>query len=195
MNGFYKSKGIVIELTALLDVILIMLFWVMMNTRNDMTSAVADAENKVIAAEQKLDEVQKELDSIREETDAEISHIWEIAESINKDAAANQQALIGFENGRLVTLNIRYDSDGRLYIYNNSQQLIKTDISSEEDVFNAIVSSFEQAKLEKEDVVLCALVYDSKTSLYKDVNNVKKAIDKVRTVYTNFYCAYINTSN
>ena len=45
--------------------------------------------------------------------DEEIERIWGIAESIDKNAAANHQALMGFENGRLMTLNIKYNSDGK----------------------------------------------------------------------------------
>ena len=41
MNRFSKSKGIVIELTALLDVIMIMLFWVMMNPPRDKMEKAA----------------------------------------------------------------------------------------------------------------------------------------------------------
>ena len=48
MNGYRKSKGIVIELTALLDVILIMLFWVMMNVQESQPSAVDQAEKRAM---------------------------------------------------------------------------------------------------------------------------------------------------
>ena len=190
----HKNKGIIIELTALLDVILIMLFWIMMNTRSGMNDAVTEAENKAESAQQQLQVVQQQLDSLREETDEEIERIWGIAESIDKNATANQQALMGFENGRLITLNIKYDSDGTLYIYNGSTQFVKSMITSEEDVCKTITEALKRAEFNTEDVILCALVYDSKASLYKDVNNVKKAIDKVQKEYRYFYCAYINTS-
>jgi len=62
MNRFSKSKGIVIELTALLDVIMIMLFWVMMNVQDSSKSASTAAEKKAAAAEQRLEETQEELD-------------------------------------------------------------------------------------------------------------------------------------
>ncbi len=41
MNGFRKNKGIVLELTSLLDVIMIMLFWVMTDV-----SASADSQKR-----------------------------------------------------------------------------------------------------------------------------------------------------
>lgn len=66
MNGYRKSKGIVIELTALLDVILIMLFWVMMNVQEDSESAMADAEKQTAAAQQQLEDTQNELDRLIE---------------------------------------------------------------------------------------------------------------------------------
>ena len=41
-----KNKGIIIELTALLDVILIMLFWVMLNMDRETEKIKTDAAEK-----------------------------------------------------------------------------------------------------------------------------------------------------
>lgn len=194
MGGFHKSKGIVIELTALLDVIMIMLFWVMMNVKDSNEQVRADAENKVAMVQQQLDESRQEVDTIRAQADAEVESAWEMAENINKNAAANQQALLGYEQGMLVTLNIRYDSDGMLYISNYDEQLGKAAISSEDEVYDLIVAALQKAELKEDDVVLCALVYDSENSLYKHVKKVKAAVERVRNVYHSFYCTYIDTS-
>ncbi len=194
MKSYHTSKGIMIELTALLDVILIMLFWVMMGISEDSKAAVENAENKTAAVQQELDDVQNRLDSIRQETDKEISKIWQMAENIDKNAAANQEALYGYEQGMLVTLNIDYAADGMLYIYNFEQKLGSASLSSEDEISQELVSALEKAGLTPDDVVLCALVYNSNDSLYKDVKSVKAAVDSVRTVYNSFYCTYIDTS-
>ena len=187
MGGFHKNKGIVIELTALLDVIMIMLFWVMMNVSDSSEQAKAEADSRVRA-------VQTELDSVRAEADAEIQKIWKKAEELDKQAAANQQALLGYEQGMLVTLSIKYEKDGMLYISNYDEQLGKASISSEDEIYELILDSLRSAKLKEDDVILCALVYDSENSLYKHVKKVKAAVDRVRNTYGSLYCTYIDTS-
>ena len=194
MNGFHKSKGIVIELTALLDVIMIMLFWVMMSVKDSSEQAKAEADNRVSVVERQLADTQDELDSVRAETDAEIARVWEIAENADKKAADTQKALHGYEQGMLVTLNIKYDTDGMLYVSNYAEQLGKASISSEDDMYELIISALQKAGLKEDDIILCALVYDSKNSLYKHVKNVKAAVERVRSVYKSFYCTYIDTS-
>ena len=47
MNGFRKNKGIVLELTSLLDVIMIMLFWVMTDVSASADSQKEDAKAQV----------------------------------------------------------------------------------------------------------------------------------------------------
>lgn len=190
MNGYRKNKGIVIELTALLDVILIMLFWVMMNVQDENRIASEDAAKKVAAAEHQLEIVREELDVKTNQLERYVSML----ENVDKNAADNQQALTDYENGMLVTLDIRYDKSGKLVICNSSSKLGETRISSENEICACITQALESAGLERNDVVLCALIYDGSSSLYKDVKMVDTAVDMVRDKYVNFYCAYINTS-
>ena len=190
MNGYRKNKGIVIELTALLDVIMIMLFWIMMSVQDTSKSASDAAEKKALEAEQKLNTVQEELD-IRS---AQLERFQNILQNIDKNAADNQQALLGYESGMLVNLDIRYDENGRLIIYNSNKKLGETDISSETEISACIINSLGKAGLDKNDVILCTLIYNGTSTLYKDFKIVSSAVDSVRSVYTNFYCAHINTS-
>lgn len=54
MNGFRKNKGIVLELTSLLDVIMIMLFWVMTDVSASADSQKEDAKAQVQAVTNSL---------------------------------------------------------------------------------------------------------------------------------------------
>ncbi len=190
MNGYRKNKGIVIELTALLDVILIMLFWVMMNVRNGDKEAVEKAAKDAAAAEQQLEIVREELDTKTNQ----LERLTSMLENIDKNAADNQQALTDYENGKLITLDICYDSSGKLIVCNSGGKLGETEISSETEICGCITQALENADLEKNDIILCALIYDGSTSLYRDVKAVNAAVDLVREEYMNFYCAYINTA-
>ena len=70
MNGFRKNKGIVLELTSLLDVIMIMLFWVMTDVSASADSQKEDAKAQVQAVTQQLEEQKQksadELEKLRE---------------------------------------------------------------------------------------------------------------------------------
>lgn len=197
MNGYGKSKGIVIELTALLDVIMIMLFWVMMNVQDGSETAQAEAEQRAVIAEQQLDDAQSELNSLQaqlEENDKTLARVISKAESLDSEAAANMEALLGYEQGMLITLNIRYEDDGQLYIFNVNDKLGQAPISNSDEIAKAITSALDKAGLKKDDVILCAMIYDGSSSLYRDVRTVNTAVDSVRSVYSSFYCAYINTA-
>ena len=70
MNGFRKNKGIVLELTSLLDVIMIMLFWVMTDVSASADSQKEDAKAQVQAVTQQLEKQKQksadELEKLRE---------------------------------------------------------------------------------------------------------------------------------
>lgn len=199
MNGFKKSKGIVIELTALLDVILIMLFWVMMNTQSSGEDIKEQAESRIAAAESKLETARKsweqEKEQILADASSQIDEAWKKVESIDSQAAENQQALDGYAEGLLVTLNLRYDGNsGTLYISDNGSEQGTIAVTDENTMAEEIISQFENMGLEHGSVVLCAMVYDGDTALYRDVRAVTSAVDIVGETYENFYCTFINTT-
>ena len=63
------KKSIIVELTALLDVIFIMLFWVMMNFKQDTENIRQESQQKISQAEIQAEEVREEL--IQAQQDAE----------------------------------------------------------------------------------------------------------------------------
>ena len=95
MNGFRKNKGIVLELTSLLDVIMIMLFWVMTDVSASADSQKEDAKAQVQAVTQQLEEQKQksadELEKLRKDMQKQIDEAYKKAESINSNAAKNQQ--------------------------------------------------------------------------------------------------------
>lgn len=205
-----KNKGIVIELTALLDVILIMLFWLMMNIQDSNENIRAEADNRIADAEKQvkdaeesvsvaertaenavaeMEKMQAELDTVREETEKEIAEAWKKSASINDNATKNQYALENYEKGRLITINL---SDSGISISENNSAVGQTSVISERTITESLVSSLESLNLGQNDVILCAMVYDGSEALYKDVKAVRNAVDEVKNSYTNLYCTYIN---
>lgn len=208
-----KNKGIVIELTALLDVILIMMFWLMMNLQNSNDSIRADAEERIAQAEQQvqtaeknvseaekrageavagMERMQSELEEVRENADREIAEAWKKAASINDNATANQYALDRYEQGFLITINLRYSGNAGISISDNSG-ILKRAVVTPEDISEKLISSFEDSGLSQNDVIMCAMTYDGSEALYRDVRTIRTAVYDVREVYPNLYCTCINT--
>lgn len=204
------KKGIVIELTALLDVILIMMFWLMMSLQNENDTIRTDYEEQIAQAEQDLNtanqnlkdtekrandaiaNMQSELQKIREDADKEIVEAWKKAASINDNATANQLALDKYEQGILITINLKYDTDTKLIISDKNNILEQSNINVN-DISEKLISSFEKSESEQDSVILCAFVYDGSEALYKDVKTVRTAISNVKEIYSDMYCTYINT--
>ena len=187
-----KNRGIAIELTALLDVILIMLFWVMLNMEHESDRVKADAAETIAESQAEFDrrseELQTELDAVKEQYNRFLD------ENAENAAVANQKALDEFAEGRMITLNLSYDAVGKLFILDESGELAHTLIGSEDNIAECITNVLEETGLEKDDVILCAFIYDGSRALYRDVKTVTNAAETVGKSYNKFYCTYINIS-
>ena len=129
MNGFRKNKGIVLELTSLLDVIMIMLFWVMTDVSASADSQKEDAKAQVQAVTQQLEEQKQksadELENLRKNMQKQIDEAYKKAENINSNAAKNQQALDGYTQGMLISLDMRNENGtDKLYISRNDEDIM-----------------------------------------------------------------------
>ena len=186
MNGFRKNKGIVLELTSLLDVIMIMLFWVMTDVSASADSQKEDAKAQVQAVTQQLEEQKQksadELENLRKNMQKQIDEAYKKAENINSNAAKNQQALDGYTQGMLISLDMRNENGtDKLYISRN-------------DISGRLISLFEGLGAADGEVMLAAVVYDGDAVLYRNMRIVENAVQAVSDKYENVYFTYINTS-
>jgi hypothetical protein len=193
-----KNKGIVIELTALLDVIFIMLFWMMINVQEGSTKVREDADSRIAQAEAEVvqvrEETEEKLEDMRKQADSEIKKAQDRADNLNRDAAANQRALENFGKGLMLTINLKYSPGGELIVTNGDTELARTAVTSESDVYSAISEALTKAGIAAEDVVLCAFVYDGSRALFRDVSDITDAVGRLGKSYKNFYCTFINTA-
>ncbi|MDE5583998.1 MAG: hypothetical protein K2J08_09870 [Ruminococcus sp.] len=211
-----KNKGIIIELTALLDVILIMLFWLMMTNQQNTDSLRRETENRVATAEKQVAEAEEsaqnseklaenavaeaeklraEIEEIRLETEKDIAEAWKKSASINDTATANQLALENFEKGRLITISLEYGKTAGVNISDNNEILGNADEIAEDNIAEILEISLKKAGLSPDDTVLCAMIYDGSHALYRDVKAMRSAVGEVKKSYPNLYCTYINTKD
>lgn len=191
MSGFHKNKGIVIELTALLDVIMIMLFWVMMNnsqTAEEARQQAGQANAQRQAAESRLHEVE-------EDAAKQIEQAKENARNINERAAANQEALDDYQKGLGLTVKISFeDGEDRLYFIRGEEEIESCSVNDPivAQKFSQVLKDLEYGE---EDVILCLVIFDSTAILDKDYEKTVQAMEQVRDEYKYLYCTYINTKN
>ncbi|MBQ8121675.1 MAG: hypothetical protein IJ172_12985 [Ruminococcus sp.] len=185
-GGFRKSKGIIIELTSLLDVILIMLFWVMLN----MSNTAADAEKK---AQQQVDAANAKVEQAKDEAQKQIDTINEQNKEMRLQAENMQNALDGFSSGKMVTLEMKYE-DGRdvIYVSQDSQQPKPVIVNSE--LPEKLKDALNSYGLDKDSIILAAFMYDGNNVLYRDVNTVQDTLSTIKGNYKNIYYTQVNTT-
>ena len=186
MNGFRKNKGIVLELTSLLDVIMIMLFWVMTDVSASADSQKEDAKAQVQAVTQQLEEQKQksadELEKLREDMQKQIDEAYKKAESINSNAAKNQQALDSYTQGMLISLDMRNENGtDKLYISRNDEDIMT--VTPDEDISGRLISLFEGLGAADGEVMLAAVVYDGDAVLYRNMRIVENAVQAVSDKY------------
>jgi len=196
-----KNKGIAIELTALLDVIFIMLFWCMTNMQEQTEDIRQSSEEQISQAYSQAENYRQELQQAKQQYEYDVQRLekelesaLKKAENPEKTARENQEALDRYSQGIVVTLVMNYDAVGKLFISDNNSELGKTLINSPEEVASTIENALEKNSFDKDEVILCALVYDGSRALYKDVQTVTEAVGIVSESYSRIYCTYINTS-
>ena len=123
----------------------------------------------------------------------QIDEAYKKAESINSNAAKNQQALDGYTQGMLISLDMRNENGtDKLYISRNDEDIMT--VTPDEDISGRLISLFEGLGAADGEVMLAAVVYDGDSVLYRNMRIVENAVQAVSDKYENVYFTYINTS-
>ena len=196
-GGFRKNKGIIIELTSLLDIIMIMLFWVMLNVSNSAADAEKKAQEKIDAANSKVAsaqaDAQKQIDEAKQENQKQIDQINEQNREMKQNAENMQNALDGFSEGKMVTLEMKYEG-GHDVIYVSQNGGSSKSVTVDDKLKDNLASALNSYGLDKDSIILAAFMYDGNTVLYRDVNNVQDVLSKIKGNYKNIYFTHINTT-
>ena len=186
-----KNKGLIIELTSLLDVILIMLFWVMMVSSDKADKAEQNAEARVqqanVQAQEKIEEAKENADRyINERLTEQKEELEKLDEYI--------RTIEGFENGEMLSISITYvDKSEMLSFARSGEQISAVVLTDYLDIESEIRKVLDMLP-NKNGIILAAFIYDGNTALYRDVKAVRNALEALRKDYGGIYFAYINTS-
>ena len=183
-----KSKGIIIELTSLLDVIFIILFGVMMQLQKEQEQIKIDTESQLAEANQQVEDIRKEADE-------KIAEAWQTAEELNSKAFSTQKALDSFAQGNLITIYLEYMPNGIITVTEQRNTLAEISLElSENSISERILNAIQESSIAEQEIILCALVYDGNTALYKDVLKLNAVLKNISDERPDFYCASMNTA-
>ena len=170
------NKGLVIEFTSLLDVILIMLFWVMMTSSDKVQQAEEHAEKQI--------------------AEAAIANAQALEEADTKIAELDRylQTVEGFENGEMLTVSVTYTDGTDVLSFSRSDELISSVVMDKHTDAKAQLTLVLGNVSTEDNIILCAFIYDGSTVLYRDVKAVKTAFEEIRDDFDNVYFTLVNTS-
>lgn len=203
-----KKKDVILDFTSLLDIILIVLFFFVLYSAFDLQDSKGRAEETRVAYEEKLDaleEEKKQLDDERIRLQAQEEKLnaeWDLARALDENAVQNQQALIAFNDGSMLSFLLEKEDT------NDDWELraIRRGSDSEEDyvvgvihpgdtLSDSILSIFEKAGYKESDVLIVTFAYNGNSiGTHRLYNEIMNAFQEVQALRGNVYLNTVNTS-
>ncbi len=189
-----KIREIILDFTSLLDIIMIILFFFILFSNLETQTAIDTAEQKQKEYSELAEETKKEQSEWREQADKE----WSRIQTIDKNAVENQKALLEFDNGEVISMNlpdIESGDDFTLSVTANNKRVAKIKWTDEENFRKELTEIFKNCGLDSNKVIISALTYDGYSlGTGKAVPRIEDAVKEIQDEYDNLYFTTINTS-
>lgn len=189
-----RKKDVILDFTPLLDIILIILFFFILYSVFNVKESEERAEQARMAYEDKLDALDAE--------EARLGAEWERLRTLDENAARNQQALIAFDNGSMLSFNLQKEDDNDAWRLSATRKR-SADGDEErvgvilpgEDLTKGILRIFAEAGYAEDEVLIVTFTYNGNViGTHRLYREIMKAFRDVRTVRKNVYLTAINTS-
>ena len=190
-----KFKEILLDFTSLLDVIMIILFWFILNYHNQTVAIQEQANQKINEAESivaEVDEKKAELAEKEQELLDQQSEIESMLAEI-KDAderkGANIAGLNEFQKGINLTVRLERENNGKfvMLIYKGNdldsemadEEIALSDFNTER--FSMIIRNYDY---KEDDAVLLELVYNNEEiGSNKAVGTIDEVLEEIKEEY------------
>ena len=203
-----KYKDVVLDFTSLLDVILIILFFFILYTAFNVEKAELRAdearseyEELSAALEDERAQIGQERLRIREEED-ELQAEWDRILALDENAGRNQQALIAFNNGAMLSFNLRKEDDSEAWRLSATRKDTPTseeervgEVLPGEELSASILRIIDAAGFAEDDVLIVTFTYNGNViGTHRLYVEIMKAFQEIQSVRKNVYLNAINTS-
>ncbi len=189
-----KLREIILDFTSLLDVIMIILFFFILFSTLEVENVTQSAEEARISYETQMEMQAEEQAVWRQQAEEE----WERILQIDRNAAKNQQALVAYDQGRMLAFNLQ-DVESRnvwtLNILCGEDKLGSVTAEDSEELVEKMAELLTKAGLQTEDVIISTLTYDGNSfGTAGAVPVIEDAIGEMQEMYSNLYFTTINVS-
>lgn len=203
-----RKKDVVLDFTSLLDITLIILFFFILYSAFDVKESQARIEKTRVEYEEKLDVLEEEKTHLNDEwnklhdEEERLNKEWERVRTLDEHAVQNQQALIGFNNGSMLTFILEKEEtndDWEIRVMrgesNSEEEPIVGSIRPGENLYNSILSLFENAGFEENDVLIVTFAYNgNQIGTHRLYLEIMEAFREVQASRNNVYLNAVNTS-
>lgn len=173
-----KLREIILDFTSLLDVIMIILFWFIINYRAQAQEQIAQAEQSAAEAIASASRQMDEAEALRQQADAELQAMAEA----NEKQAENLQAMVEFGKGENVRIFLcMAENDWWLDVYKGETQLGTVDNDNDKQIGLKLNNVLRDAGYAADDTILCVFTYDSAEpgtraayqTVIRELNNIR----------------------
>ncbi|MBQ7176179.1 MAG: hypothetical protein IJS08_02095 [Victivallales bacterium] len=171
-----KRRQIFIELTSLLDVILIMLFVILIQAKGQTANALAASEEnheQMVAMEQENMNLKQDKNAL--EHDLEIAR--EECESWKRQILTQNTVM---DNSVLVTICVNADKTILFESEGEAAQQISYDVANENYARNTLIARMQEKLRTDAKVVFLVFQYDSHTIYQKEYEMLKKIVEDLQ---------------
>jgi hypothetical protein len=196
-----KNRDVILDFTSLLDIILIILFFFILYTAFNVEKAELRAETARSEYEDMSAALEAEKARLGEEQ-TRLQAEWDRVLALDENAARNQQALIAFNNGAMLSFNLQKEDGSDAWRLSATR---KESAAAEEvrvgailpgdDLCRSILGIIDAAGFAEDDVVIVTFTYNGNViGTHRLYVEIMKAFRDVQAVRKNVYLTAINTS-
>lgn len=184
-----KIKEIILDFTSLLDVIMIILFWYILNYQKQAEMQIAEAQQSAAEAIMEAEQRESEADALLQQASEELSNLT----NINERQASILTAIKDFREGNALSLDLVMNEDGSswmLYVRKGDTPLGSPIPNEKEKQLGIELNSrLSDAGYAKDATVLCIFTYDSSEPGTKAAYDaVTRELKYVQLGNSQFFC-------
>ncbi len=203
-----KNRDVILDFTSLLDIVLLILFFFILYSAFNVKEAETRADAARVAYEEQLGALETEKAGLEEErtrlrTEEErLRAEWDRIRALDENAGRNQEALIAFDNGAMLSFYLRKEDDSdawELRALRKSSAVGEEELVGRvlpgEDLHASIIRIIDEAGYGKDDVLIVTFVYDGNViGTHRLYVEIMKAFREIQAERKNVYLTAVNTS-
>lgn len=160
-----KMREIILDFTSLLDVMMIILFWFIINSRQQMQEQIAMAEQTASVAVAMADEQTAQAEALHEEAEnLKLQAEQEFAVMEHSAQTSNIQAIRDFSQGSIQIRLVMMTEGWKIQVYQGDTFLESVSDRHSQQIGMELNRIFQSVGYAPDDTILCVFTFDSSES-------------------------------